>query len=436
MSSQHPSSPVASKSKPTGGESTARSKARGGPPALSASLLLIAPLPRPARDGHDYRVLLLKRAEKSSTYQNAYVFPGGNVDPVDRDTSAWTPFFPSLASFTAGLPSSPSKSSTTSAQTTLDDGVMQTVKLCAIRETFEESGVLLFEPTSAHTAAKLGEVEDKWRKVDDRRKTQLREEVHANGKKFVELFHHELGTEVRPAVSRLTHWANWVTPVMLPRRFDTHFFISILPSSSSPASTPDEVPFYKLASSDGIEISIAEWLTPTQAIRRALAHTADLSANSDSIAATTATYTEQPKAMGNNPTKSIILHPPQFYLLAELANNNKSYRTLLDETGQVVRPRTVRSFTPQLGQVLDASGRSRPATILPGDEEYNGGKEGDEQGKAGALHRTYVIPPNERTQGLTVLETGVHRRNLDHGPGWEDMSAGEIGNADPAPAKL
>jgi len=40
------------------------------------SLLLIAPLPKPAKDGHDYRVLLLKRAEKSSTYQNAYVFPG------------------------------------------------------------------------------------------------------------------------------------------------------------------------------------------------------------------------------------------------------------------------------------------------------------------------------------------------------------------------
>ncbi|GAA5881784.1 hypothetical protein JCM16303_006450 [Sporobolomyces ruberrimus] len=402
------------------GEGGKKGPARNGEPSLSASLLVIAPLPKPAKDGHDYRVLLLKRAERSSTYQSAHVFPGGNVDPVDRDDAAWGPYFPSLTPFTTGVPSSPPSSAPNSSL--LTDSVMQTVKLCAIRETFEESGVLLFEPTNSSDHSRQKEVEEKWRRVDDRQKTQLREKVHQNGREFVGLFEKELGKEVRPGVSRLTHWANWVTPVLLPRRFDTHFFISVLPSTSAPTSSPDDTPYYKLASSDGVETSIAEWLTPTQAIRRALAHTANLSYPS-----TVPTYAEQPHSMGNNPTKSIILHPPQFYLLAELANNHKSYRTLLDESGRSVRPRSVRSFTPQIAKVVDEGGKMRPATLLPGDEAF----EGEEKGATGARHRTYVIPPNERTQGLTVL--GVHRRNLEEGPGWEDMSAGDLGDQTPVP---
>ncbi|GAA5962877.1 hypothetical protein JCM3765_005901 [Sporobolomyces pararoseus] len=401
-----PSDPKSSGEVAKGGAGRGGQK-RSGEPSLSASLLVIAPLPKPARDGYDYRVLLLKRSE-TSTYQSAHVFPGGNVDPIDRDAEAWSSRFPSSTAFTAGVPM-------------LNEAEMQVVKLCAIRETFEESGVLLFEPTSSSDHDKQKEVQEKWRKTDERTKTHLREKVHSNGSEFINLFEKELGKEVRPALSKLTHWANWVTPTLLPRRFDTHFFITVLPSSSSPAASPDDTPYYKLASSDGKETSIAEWLTPLQAVRRALAHTAGLS-----YPETTPTYAEQPHSMGNNPTKSIILHPPQFYLLAELANNHKSYKSLLDDSGLNVRSRSVRSFTPQIGEVIDEGGKTRRATLLPGDESFVAPGEGGEKGKKGARHRTYVIPPNQKTQGLTVL--GVHRRGLvDEGPGWEDMRAGDVG---------
>ncbi|GAA5918320.1 hypothetical protein JCM5296_005603 [Sporobolomyces johnsonii] len=437
----------------------AASGKKGSEPALSASLVLLAMLPEPAPDGHDYRVLLLKRHESSRTYTNAYVFPGGNVDPIDGDTSAWpSSFFPSLAPFTAGGASPPSTTASTSSS--LSDADLQTVKLCALRETFEESGVLLFEALPESEGAQpdaLVQAEKTWIDKNGLRKTELREEVHKSGAKFVELFEKELGAGVRPAVGRLTHWANWITPLGLPRRFDTHFFISILPPSSSASSShhSHHYPHSLLATSDGVETSIAEWLTPSEAIRRALAHVAQLPSHLASIPSTTAQYAPQPASMGDNPSDAIILHPPQFYLLAELAHNHKSYRSLLladrsasanPSTPPVVRPRAVRPFTPQIAHVVDSSGKKRGATLLPGDEDFvppsldvgsafvvrelgkgSADGEGKGQGKMGGRHRTYVLPPGKGVQGLTVL--GVHRKGMQDelGVGWEDMQAGDVG---------
>ncbi|GAA5866796.1 hypothetical protein JCM1840_004269 [Sporobolomyces johnsonii] len=437
---------------------------KGSEPALSASLVLLAVLPEPAPDGHDYRVLLLKRHESSRTYTNAYVFPGGNVDPIDGDTSAWpSSFFPSLAPFTGGVASPPS--TTASASSSLSDADLQTVKLCALRETFEESGVLLFEALSESEGAQqdaLVQAEKTWTDKTGLRKTEFREEVHKSGGKFVELFAKELGGGVRPAVGRLTHWANWITPLGLPRRFDTHFFISILPPSSS-ASSSHHSPHSLLATSDGVETSIAEWLTPSEAIRRALAHVAQLPSHQASIPSTTAQYAPQPTSMGDNPSDAIILHPPQFYLLAELAHNHKSYRSLLagrsasanPSSPPVVRPRAVRPFTPQIAHVVDSSGKKRGATLLPGDDDFvpprsdvgdafvvrevgkgSADGEGKGQGKRGGRHRTYVLPPGKGVQGLTVL--GVHRKGMQDelGAGWEDMQAGDVGENGSSRARL
>ncbi|CEQ40933.1 SPOSA6832_02615 [Sporobolomyces salmonicolor] len=432
----------------TGGGETRAARGGGG----ATHLILLTILPEPAEDGHDYRVLLLKRHESSRTYTNAYVFPGGNVDPIDGATSAWSSFFPSLAPFTVGVPSPPSTSA--SASSSLSDVDLQTVKLCALRETFEESGVLLFEALSecegAHEAA-LVQAEKTWSDKNGLRKTELREEVHKDGGKFVEVFEKELGGEVRPAVGRLTHWANWITPLGLPRRFDTHFFISILPPASS-----SHFSHSLLATCDGVETSSAEWLTPAEAIHRALAHVAQLPSHQASIPSTTAQYAPQPASMGDNPSNAIILHPPQFYLLAELAHNHKSYRSLLaggsatgnSSSSPVVRPRTI-------ARVLDSSGKTRGATLLPGDEDFmppssdlgdafvvrelgegSAGGERKGQGKIGGRHRTYVLPPGKGVQGLTVL--GVHRKGMQDelGEGWEDMQAGDIGKSGPTQARL
>lgn len=92
----------------------------------------------------------------------------------------------------------------------------------------------------------------------------------------------------------------------MKRRFDTKFYITILPSSSGKGSTLHET----IASADNKETVSADWLTPAEAVGLTMVHTKVL--------------------LGGEPKgeKSIILYPPQFYLLAELVHT-KSWRDLL-----------------------------------------------------------------------------------------------------------
>ncbi|GAA5877756.1 hypothetical protein JCM3774_000746 [Rhodotorula dairenensis] len=453
---------------PTGGETVASSASRAArgseankpvaKPALSASLVLLAPLDAPTADGFDYRVLLLKRHAKSRTYDSAHVMPGGNIDPIDVDATTWSSFFPAPAHDSVQQSSDSSR---------LTAPELQALKLCALRETFEESGLLLLDPEpvepgfNTSVLASLvkkflpsspsgearpggdggeGTPAQRWSALAPERKLYWREEVHRDGKRFVDLLR-SLGVDARPALNLLTHWSNWVTPTLLPRRFDTHFFIAVLPPAVSPlkcAGSSETVPaptHDSLVSSDGVETTSADWITPAEGVRRALAYSYALAKGE--TAATPSTTQETP----------MILYPPQFNLLAELAQNHRSLASLLDKARSsstnsrpngmaslLVRPRRVVPLTPQVVSVKDDAGRKRRATVLPGDEAYAYANEADASlSRPGQRNRTYVLPPMKGQQGLVVegcLRRGVYKTL---GPGWEDMSAGDVG---PDVAKL
>ncbi|GAA5995392.1 NUDIX hydrolase [Rhodotorula paludigena] len=368
------------------------------------SLLLLAPLSQKTADGYDYRCLLVKRHSKSRTYDSAHVMPGGNIDPVDLDSSAWTSLFP------------PTTSSSPAASSRLSSGALQALKLCAIRETLEETGLLLVESAHKGDQAALS-AQQRWERLGAAEQTRWREEVHNDGRRFLDLLR-ELGEGIRPALSSLTHWSNWVTPIPLARRFDTHFFISILPPAYS-ASTGLELTHESLTSSDGVEITSTDWLTPSEAITRALVYTRSQLDPPASPSPTSALSAEP-----------IILHPPQFNLLAELAHNHRSFRSLLSPSQDqplAVRTRKVLPFTPQIATVRDDAGRERRATLLPGDEKYKPPAELGVVGAKGAKNRTYVLQPKKGQLGLTP--EGCVRRGVKTtlGAGWEDMSAGDAG---------
>lgn len=184
--------------------------------------------PRPAatvlllRDGEDgAEVLLMRRHRSSGFVPGAWVFPGGRVDPADSG--------PALYERIRGLPARP-----------VPDAMYWTAGL---RELFEETGVLL-----ARTAA------GRW--VEDAR---ARPEVDAlrqalmNGSATLLDALESLGASLD--VERTVHVAHWITPVVEPRRYDTHFFAAALPRD-------------RVATVDPREMTDSVWLTPAAALAR------------------------------------------------------------------------------------------------------------------------------------------------------------------------
>jgi 8-oxo-dGTP pyrophosphatase MutT (NUDIX family) len=153
-------------------------------PQLAATVILV-------RDGaQGPEAFLMRRSMKSSFMPGAYVFPGGKVDPTD---AALAP-----------------------------DSTSPAFMVAAIREVFEEAGVLLaLDPSGQYP--RLTERAAHWRAEQDR--------VCADPNYFASL----LKTNgLRLATDLIKPWTWWLTPVIETRRFDTRFFIARLPEGQEP----------------------------------------------------------------------------------------------------------------------------------------------------------------------------------------------------------
>jgi 8-oxo-dGTP pyrophosphatase MutT (NUDIX family) len=177
-------------------------------------------VPRPAatvlllRDGATgIEVFMQVRHQDMKFAAGALVFPGGRVDPEDHTIAADATLSPA----TAGL-----------------DPLAGSLRVAAIRETYEESGVLLACPrgTSALLSA------ERLRTIDPR------------GRSFAQLLADE---QLVLAVDLLVQFAHWITPIQNPRRFDTHFFAIAAPED-------------QLAAHDGAESVDSMWITPRDVI--------------------------------------------------------------------------------------------------------------------------------------------------------------------------
>jgi 8-oxo-dGTP pyrophosphatase MutT (NUDIX family) len=146
-------------------------------------------------------VYLLRRQTSMAFAGGACVFPGGGVDPRDFDhATAWAG--PAPAEWAARLGT--------------DESTARALVCAAVRETFEESGVLL-AGVSADTVVADTTGED-W-ETD-------RAALEARTLSFTE-FLDRRGLVLRTDL--LGTWAAWLTPVFEPRRFRTWFFVANLP---------------------------------------------------------------------------------------------------------------------------------------------------------------------------------------------------------------
>lgn len=186
--------------------------------ALAGSADVDAAAPRPAatvllvRDGDDGVELFLMRRQTTMAFAGGMtVFPGGGVDPRDGDASLpWAG--PAPDRWAQWLGSSPVDA--------------RELVCAAVRETFEECGVLLAGPSA-------GEVVDDVSSLDSEsdRLALISREVALS-----DLLQRR-GLVVRSDLLR--PWAHWVTPEFEPRRYDTRFFLAAVPPGQKARHVPD-----------------------------------------------------------------------------------------------------------------------------------------------------------------------------------------------------
>ncbi|MEU5693528.1 NUDIX hydrolase [Actinosynnema sp. NPDC020468] len=186
------------------------------------------------RDGAEgVEAFLLRRVSGMAFAGGMTVFPGGGVDRRDADaTVAWTGPPPSW--WASRFSCSPE---------------LATALVCAaVRETFEESGVLLAGPSAATVVADTSGYAD------------ARAALVAREVSFAEFLAAE-GLVLRADLLR--PWTNWVTPEEEPRRYDTRFFVAVLPAGQRADDATSEA-------SDGVWQRPVDALADWEAGRRTL----------------------------------------------------------------------------------------------------------------------------------------------------------------------
>ncbi|WP_370420260.1 NUDIX hydrolase [Streptomyces sp. QH1-20] len=171
-----------------------RGELRPAAPRRAATVLLV----RDTTGGPT--VHMLRRRASMAFAGGAYAYPGGSVDPRDERDVPWAG--PSRTEWARRLG--------------VDAASAQAIVCAAVRETFEEAGVLLAGPTPESVVADTTGAD--WEA--DRAALVTRELSFAD-------FLDRRGLVLRSDL--LGGWARWITPEFEPRRYDTWFFVAALP---------------------------------------------------------------------------------------------------------------------------------------------------------------------------------------------------------------
>jgi 8-oxo-dGTP pyrophosphatase MutT (NUDIX family) len=164
-----------------------------------------------AGPGSGLEVYMLRRRQSMSFAPGAYVYPGGSVDSRDADAEvAWAG--PDVATWARWLGSSAE----------LARGLL----CAAVRETFEESGVLLASTPSGEGAGPGAAG------LEPDRLALLDRSLSLAG--LLARRHLVLRSDL------LKPWARWITPALESRRYDTRFFAAVLPDGQQTRDIRDE----------------------------------------------------------------------------------------------------------------------------------------------------------------------------------------------------
>jgi 8-oxo-dGTP pyrophosphatase MutT (NUDIX family) len=186
-------------------------------PRPASTVLLL----RDSKAVNEIEVFMMVRHYEIDFNSGALVFPGGSVEKNDREILDR----PELYSGGDGL-----------------DANALSFRVAAIRETFEESGILLAHPKGSSRlldATRAGAIEASHRAALTEGKTTFLSVLAEN--------------DLWLAFDELVPYAHWITPEGMPKRFDTWFFLAAAP--------PDQ-----LGAHDGRESTDSVWVSPREAL--------------------------------------------------------------------------------------------------------------------------------------------------------------------------
>ncbi|KAL4878408.1 hypothetical protein BJY04DRAFT_221133 [Aspergillus karnatakaensis] len=280
-------------------------------PRPSSSVVLISP---------KNEILLLHRVKTSTSFASAHVFPGGNLslqdgrcppsgDPKRHEDASW-------------------------------------YRNAAIRELFEESGILLAKDQSSGKLLAVREEE----------REHGRREIHQKRTTFPEWLEAQSSLAV-PDIDNLIPFTRWITPINVPKRYTTQMYLYFLPLPlESEQSALSEIPAegereeIQIPTNDGgVEIAEAQFLPASEWLRKA--------------------------GQGE-----IILFPPQFVLLAlasqfldteprtaSVEELRRRRQQLIDFAHSGSPPWTEKCISPKVGKYAE-DGRAVMKLDHPGPE--------------------------------------------------------------------
>ncbi|KXN70950.1 hypothetical protein CONCODRAFT_17224 [Conidiobolus coronatus NRRL 28638] len=305
---------------------------------LAASLIIF----QKQLDKDGYEILMMKRADTTS-FKSATVFPGGALDKVD-DLDYWKEF-----EFVKKIKTDEDKKQTS-------------LKLTAIRETFEEAGILITKPQLSLADSEVKE----WR-----------EKLEENSANFIELCKYY---KVNPDVDSLYYVSHWMPPKMIKKKFSTYFFAYL---------SPNPVNFH-LPNTAGSqrELTGLEYNTPDNWIKLQL--------------------------------EEIIFFPPQFYLCSILAQSFPTWDSI-ELHMNTIPTSSYESMIPQFQAIDDTqvnlpelgiNPRSCDAIlyhIYPGDFQYN---KNLSKVDYGPISGTRSLNVNVKYHRILCVAEGGHLRSI------------------------
>jgi 8-oxo-dGTP pyrophosphatase MutT (NUDIX family) len=196
-------------------------------PPVDAATVVLARQTEPAGSG--WECFMVRRHVRSDFAADVFVFPGGKVDPADRDMAVGDVVTesPEFANPANG-----------------GDVTERALRIAAIRELFEEAGVLIAQTPDGNAARLEGDAAGRF--------AEYRRRMQAGTLSMIELAR---GEGLQYPVARLHAISRWITPESFPRRFDTRFFLTAMPEG--------QIPIH-----DTYETTESIWIAPAEALRR------------------------------------------------------------------------------------------------------------------------------------------------------------------------